>query len=154
MKEMKWLLTAACVLSLAVSPAQAAKRVDPDKLPKVACADLKFGAAFLEKYPKAPAACLEGREYKGKRYAKFRARVYISDPAFMTVELLNATDMLVTAFSFKPAATQHVLVGGEEKKFSDLKVGEVMTVWVSEDRMTAFELPGSTKDSWAVLPPR
>ncbi len=52
--------------------------VDPNDLPQVACSDLKWGAAFVKKYPKAPQACIEGRVYQGKRYAKFDAKVYIS----------------------------------------------------------------------------
>ena len=117
------------------------------------CADLKFGAALLAKYPQAPAACLEGREYKGKRYAKFHAEVYVSDLAFMTVKLLNASGEMVTAFSIKPRRDQRVHVDGVDKKFSDNRVGERLTFWVTENRMAAQELPGSTRDSWAVLPP-
>jgi hypothetical protein len=34
-----------------------------------------------------------------------------------------------------------------------MSVGEKLTFWVSEKRLTAMELPGSTTHSWAVLPP-
>jgi hypothetical protein len=71
----------------------------------------------------------------------------------MTVKLLNAAGEMVTAFSIKPRPDQHVHVDGVDKKFGDLRVGEKLTFWVSENRMAAQELPGSTKDSWAVLPP-
>ncbi len=155
MKRSNWLtLCAVVALPLSFGVAHAAKPVDPETLPKVECSALKFGAAFLAKYPKAPAACLEGREYKGKRYAKFEAKVYISDPEFMTVQLLNAAGDMVTAFSFKPAPNQHVKVEGKDKDFHHVAVGDKLTFWVPEDRMTAEALPGSTKDSWAVLPPR
>jgi hypothetical protein len=147
------LLLAAIVLPLSIGAAQAAKRVDPDKLPQVACSDIKFSTAFLAKYPKAPAACLDGRVYNGKRYAKFVGKVYISDPAFMTVQMLDATGATVTTFSFKPAPNQGVHVNGQLRKFHDMAVGEKLTFWVSEDRTTAEELPGSTASSWAMLPP-
>ena len=152
MTRIKGLLLAALALPLAISAAQA-KPVDPDKLPQIACSELKFSAAFLAKYPKAPAACLDGRVLNGKRYAKFQTKVYISDPAFMTVQLLDASGAMVTTFSFKPGPEQGVHVNGKLRKFHDMKVGEVLTIWVSEDRMTAEELPGSTKNSWAMLPP-
>ncbi len=84
----KWLL-AALALPLMISTAFAA--IDPDKLPQVACSDLEFSKAFLAKYPKAPAACQDARVYKGQRYAKFVAKVYISSPQFMTVELLDTS---------------------------------------------------------------
>ena len=51
-------------------------------------------------------------------------------------------------------AKAHVNVEGKEKKFHDLAVGEKVTFWVSEKRMTAAALPSSTSESWAVLPPK
>jgi hypothetical protein len=71
----------------------------------------------------------------------------------MTVNLLSAAGARVTTFSFKPGPDQMVKINGKDTKFHDLRVGEKMTFWVSEDRMTASALPGSTGDSWAVLPP-
>jgi hypothetical protein len=153
MRTAKWVLVTALALPMSTMAAHAAQRVDPEKLPQIACSDLKFSAAFLAKYPKAPAACLDGRIYKDKRYAKFQAKVYISDPTFMTVQLLDASGATVTTFSFKPSPNQGVHVNGQLRKFHDMAVGEVLTIWVSEDRMTAQELPGSTNNSWAMLPP-
>jgi hypothetical protein len=153
MTRTKGLLLAAIALPLSIGAAHAAKRVDPDKLPQVACSDIKFGAAFLAKYPQAPAACLDGRVYDGKRYAKFQAKVYISDPAFMTVQMLDTAGATVTTFSFKPGPDQGVHVNGQLRKFHDMAVGDVITIWVSEDRTDAQELPGSTTNSWAMLPP-
>jgi hypothetical protein len=127
--------------------------VDPDELPQVSCTDFRFSSAFLAKFPKAPEACQDGRVYKGKRYAKFEAKVYISDPAFMTVQMLNGAGDTVTTFSFKPGPNQHVLSNGKEKVFHDLQVGEKITIWVSEKRLEAFAMPGSTHDHWTVLPP-
>jgi len=148
----KWLL-AALALPLMITTAFAA--IDPDKLHQVSCSDLQFSKAFLAKYPKAPGACQDARVYKGQRYAKFVAKVYISSPQFMTVELLDSSGATVTTFSFKPGAgtVQGVHVNGKFEKFSDMSVGEKLTFWVSEKRLTAMELPGSTTHSWAVLPP-
>jgi hypothetical protein len=147
----KWLLAALALPLLVGTTAFAA--IDPEKLPQVPCSDLKFGAAFLKKYPQAPAACQDARVYKGQRYAKFVAQVYISSPQFMTVQLLNSAGGTVTTFSFKPGPNQGIHVNGELEKFHDMRVGEKITFWVSEKRMEARELPGSTTNSWAVLPP-
>ena len=154
MNKTNLMLLAALALPLSIGTAYAGKPLDPTTLPKVECSALKFSAAFLEKYPKAPAACQEAREYKGKRYAKFEGKVYISDPEFMTVSLLNVAGDVVTTFSFKPGPNAHVNMNGKEKKFHDLAVGEKLSFWVSETRMTAEALPGSTSNSWAVLPPK
>jgi hypothetical protein len=150
MNRTQWLL-AALALPLSISVSFAA--VNPEKLPQVPCSSLQFGATFLAKYPKAPAACLDARVYKGQRYAKFEAKVYISSPEFMTVEMLDASGKTVTTFSFKPGPDQGVHVNGQLRKFHDMAVGEKLTIWVSEKRMEAKELPGSTEKSWTVLPP-
>jgi hypothetical protein len=55
-------------LPLSIELAIGAPQADPEKLPMVACSDLKWNAEFLAKYPKAPAACQEARVYKGKRF--------------------------------------------------------------------------------------
>jgi hypothetical protein len=149
MTRAKWLLLVA--LGLPFTAAHAV--VNPDKLPQVACSDIKFSPAFLAKYPKAPQACLDGRVYKGTTYAKFSAKVYISSPQFMTVQMLDASGATVTTFSFKPGPNQGVHVNGQFRKFSDMQVGDVLTLWVSQKRTDAQELPGSTAQKWALLPP-
>jgi hypothetical protein len=151
MTRANWLLLTAFALPLSITAAHAA--VDPDKLPQVACADIKFSPAFLAKYPKAPQACIDGRTYEGVNYAKFTAKVYISSPEFMTVQMLDASGATVTTFSFKPGPNQGVHVNGQLRKFHDMQVGDVLTLWVSEKRTDAQDLPGSTSDKWALLPP-
>jgi hypothetical protein len=71
----------------------------------------------------------------------------------MTVQLLDASGATVTTFSFKPGPEQGVHINGQLRKFHNMAVGEVITIWVSEKRMSAQELPSSTTKSWAVLPP-
>ena len=146
------LLVTALALPLAVGAAFA-KPVDPSKLPKVECSEVKFGAAFLERYPKAPAACIEARELEGKRYAKFTAKVYLTGPEITTVNLLNTKGDIVDTFSLKPGPDQKIKIDGKDTKFSALRVGEKISFWVSEDRMEASELPGATENTWAVAPP-
>ena len=79
--------------------------------------------------------------------------MYLNSAEVTTVQLLNVKGDPLTTFSFKPGPDAGISVDGKKTKFGDLKVGEKITFWVSEDRMTASELPGSTEESWAVLPP-
>lgn len=143
----------ATALALPLTIGLAAASEDFDKLEKVACEDLKYSAEFLEKYPTAPAACLEGRIADGKKYGKFAAQVYLNSADVTTVKLLNVKGDPLTTFSFKPGPDAGVSIDGKKTMFKDLKTGEKIHFWVSEDRMTASELPGSTEESWAVLPP-
>ena len=143
-------------LAAPVSFAWAAQKVDPEKLPKVACSEIKFSKAFLDKYPMAPAACLEGRVYNGVTYGKFDAKVYINGmPDFVTFQLLNAAgDPLANStFSAKPRPGAVVHVNGKSVKPADAKVGEKLTFWVPENKMEAKELAAPTAQSWRVIPP-
>ena len=143
---------AALALPFAVGTAFAADPMASDK--KIACSEVKYSSEFLKKYPDAPAACIEAVEKGGKRYAKFNARVYLNSKDRTTVELLNTRGDRLSTFSFKPSAEGGVHVNDKLVKFHDMKPGEKLSFWVSEDRLTASELPGSTDDSWAVLPPQ
>jgi hypothetical protein len=127
--------------------------IDPNRLTKVECSELKFSEEFLKKYPDAPAACIEAREYNGKRYAKFQAKVYLNSADRTTVTLQSKEGKDLSTFSFRPGANATIRSGGKAAKVTDYRPGETISFWVSEDRMTASELPGSTDDSWAVLPP-
>jgi hypothetical protein len=144
------LLGSALVLPLAIGSAFAA---DMEQGTQIACSEVKYSSEFLAKYPQAPAACLEARDRDGKVYAKFNARVFLNSADRTTVELLNVKGDRLSTFSFKPAPDAGVNIDGKKVKFTDLKKGETITFWVSSDRLTASELPGSTEESWAVLPP-
>lgn len=145
------LLGSALVLPLSIGVALASDQMQ--KGTQIACTEVKYSGEFLTKYPDAPAACLEARDIDGKRYAKFNARVYLNSADRTTVELLNVRGDRLSTFSFKPAAEAGVNIEGKKVKFTDLKKGETISFWVSEDRLAASEQPGSTEESWAVLPP-
>ena len=146
------LVAAALATPLAIGTALANEAAASDA--KIACSEVKYSAEFLKKYPDAPAACIEAVEKEGKRYAKFQARVYLNSADRTTVELLNTRGDRLSTFSFKPGPDAAVDIDGKKTKFTDLKKGEKISFYVSEDRLTASELPGSTEESWAVLPPQ
>jgi hypothetical protein len=54
MTKIHVLFLSALALPLSIGIARAIP--NPDELPQVACADMRYSAAFLAKYPKAPAA--------------------------------------------------------------------------------------------------
>jgi hypothetical protein len=62
----RWIVLVVLSLPLSIELVIAAPQADPEKLPMVACSDLKWNAEFLAKYPKAPAACQEARVYKAR----------------------------------------------------------------------------------------
>ena len=146
------LLGTALALPLAIGTAQAADPKAPEV--KIGCSEVKYSSEFLAKYPDAPAACIEAVEKEGKRYARFKARVYLNSADRTTVELLNPRGDRLSTFSFRPAPGAGVEIDGKKTRFTDLRKGELISFYVSEDRLSASEQPGSTEESWAVLPPQ
>lgn len=146
-------VVAAALLAGCGSATSTSKPIDPNRLTKVECSDLKFSEEFLKKYPDAPAACIEAREYNGKRYAKYNAKVYLNSADRTTVTLQDKAGKDLSTFSFRPAPDATIRLNGKVTKITDFRPGETLSFWVSEDRMTATALPGSSEESWAVLPP-
>jgi hypothetical protein len=137
-----------------LSVAWGAKPVDPETLQKISCSDLHFSAAFLQKYPAAPAACIEGRQDEsGARYGKFTAKIYLNSADRTTVQLLDAKGDTKTTFSIKPKSGAKITVNGKKQRMQDLRPGDEITFWVPESRMLAKALPSASAQSWTVLPP-
>lgn len=156
MKTMNCVIAAAATAALIAgcgATTTASKPPNPNTLKKVECSSLHFSDEFLKKYPEAPAACVDAREYQGKRYAKFKARVYLNSEDRTTVTLLDKAGKDLSTFSFKPGPTATIRMNGKDTKVSNYRPGEVISFWVSEDRMAASALPSSSEESWAVLPP-
>jgi hypothetical protein len=123
---------------------------DPNSLPKVSCSDFKYSEAFLAKYPKAPAACLEGRTYKGVNYAKFNAKVTKVSSSGVTVQLLDVGGSPISPLTIKPADQKaFILVDGKQTKATDLNQGDSVTFWVPQSRMQVDAVP--SQSHWIVL---
>ena len=103
---------------------------DPSSLPKVSCDDIHYSEAFLQRYPKAPASCIEGRIYNGEKWAKFKAKVYLVKlPDFITVEMLDVAGNPVETFSLKPDPNDKIVLdAGKSMSFNEyvLEVGEAL----------------------------
>jgi hypothetical protein len=140
----------AVALSAPLTGLWAADTPDPASLPKVSCSDFKYSQEFLAKYPKAPAACLEGRTYKGVNYAKFSAKVDKVSSSGVTVQLLDTAGTPITPLTIKPAdAKAFILVNGKQTHITDLSQGDSVTFWVPQSRMEVHALPAQSH--WIVL---
>jgi hypothetical protein len=153
MKTYIWLCSIFLASSVAIYSNHAkAQPVDVDSLPKVSCSELVYSQEFLTKYPKAPAACIEARVAKGKRYAKFNGKVYIPGADVITVQMFNVAGDPLSTFSFRPSPKARVIVNGQPKPFSELRKGDPITFWVSEKRFAVYTAPGASGVSKVVAP--
>jgi hypothetical protein len=130
-------LLAAMVLPLCSGATIAAEAVNPDTLPRIECSSLRYSKDFLQKYPKAPAACLEARVYKGETYMKVKAKVYVREEPMLSVDLMDSYgNTLGTVLVRKPKSLR-VLINGKEVDASDLHHDEAVTVWVPQSMFDA-----------------
>jgi hypothetical protein len=153
MKINRWLASLAVTLPWAISVSAApGQTIDPEKLPKVSCTSLTYNHDFLALYPRAPAACQEARIYQGKKYAKFTGKVFLTDPAFITVNLFNVAGDTIETVSLKPNPDAILMVNGQQEHFSELRVGDPVTFWVSEARFSFYGSPGATAPAEGMAP--
>ena len=141
----------ALMASLSVAWAQP---INPDRMTKVACSDLHFSEAFLQRYPQAPAACIDARQDQdGGKWAKFHARVFLNSSDRTTVNLLGPDGAMKTTFSFRPRPGATIQLNGRNTRITSLRPGDELDFWIPESKMTAGEMPEATTQSWQVLPP-
>ena len=153
MKISRWLACTALVLPVAIgSQLVGAQQVGSDVGTVIPCSDLTFSKDFLAKYPKAPAACIEARTYNGKKYAKFNGKVYLKEGSAMTVQVNNVAGDALNAITVQPSQTATLLVNGKEEKFSDLKVGDPIAIWISQDRYSFYSAPGKAAGKVVATP--
>ena len=141
-------------LIAALSVASRATAINPDRMTRLQCSDLHFSEAFLQRYPHAPAACIDARQDQdGAKWAKFHARVFLNSSDRTTVNLLGPSGAMKTTFSFRPRPGATIQVNGRNTRITSLRVGDELDFWVPESKMTAGEMPEATAQSWQVLPP-
>ena len=130
-------ILSATVLSLLSGlAAAAAQTVDPAKLPKVECSSLRYSKEFLDKYPKAPAACQEARVYKGKTYMKVKGKLYVVDKPTLSFAFEDPYGNTLGTISVKNPKLR-VIINGKEMTVDHVKTGEELTFWVPEAMFSA-----------------
>jgi hypothetical protein len=130
-------LLAAAVLSLCSGATIAAETVNPETLPRIECASLRYSKDFLQKYPTAPAACLEARVYKGETYMKVKAKVYVREEPMLSVDLMDPYGNTLGSVLVRKPQSLRVLVNGKEVDPFDLHRNEEVTLWVPQSMFDA-----------------
>ena len=154
MKISRWLACTALVLPVAIgAQTVSAETVGSDVGTVIPCSSLTFAKGFLAQYPKAPAACIEARTYHGKKYAKFDGKVSKIEGSSMTIQINNVAGDALNAITVQPSQSATLLVNGKEEKFSDLKVGDPISIWVSQDRFDFYTVLGKNAGKVVVSPP-
>ena len=125
-------LLVAMALCLCSGATIAAEAVNPDTLPRIDCASLRYSEDFLQKYPKAPAACMEARVYKGATYMKVKAKVYVREEPLLSIDLMDPYGNTLGSVLVQKPQSLRVLINGKEVDALDLHRNEEVTVWVPQ----------------------
>jgi hypothetical protein len=128
---------AATVLALCSGATNAAEAVNPDTLPKIECSSLRYSKDFLQNYPKAPAACLEARVYKGVTYLKVKAKVYVKEEPMLSIDLMDSYGNTPGTVPVQKPQSLRVIINGKEVGASDLQRDEAVTIWVPQSMFDA-----------------
>ena len=136
-------LLAAMSVSLSCVVTSAAEPVTPETLPRVECASLHYSDDFLQKYPKAPAACREARIYQGETYMKVQAKVYIKQAPMLSLDILDAYGNTLGTVLVKQPKSLRVLIDGQAIDAFALHRDEEVTVWVPESIFSAQPVAAS-----------
>jgi hypothetical protein len=103
MKISRWLACTALALPVVIGAQKvSAQTTVGSDTGTFRCKSLTYTKAFLAKYPKAPAACIEAREYHGKKYARFDGKVSAKEGEYMTIEMHNVAGDVLTRSRSSP----------------------------------------------------
>jgi hypothetical protein len=105
--------------------------------PNSACSTMVYHKSFLDQYPRAPAVCTQVDMKNGVKSAKFTGKVVSREKGAITVQFLNVAGDPVGGMepaTFTPAEGAKLTVNGKTTKYSDLKKGDTLNFWVSENR--------------------
>lgn len=130
-------------VSLALVLALPSGAVASESLP---CTAIDFSQEFLTNYPNAPAACFEVRQAdNGKKYAHFKAEFVGLSGNEVTGRFKSPTGEALSEITFAVDPAAKVLSEGREYKYSELKPGQMLDVWVPESRYGVTAAPGASE---------
>ena len=108
---------------------------------RLGCDSVNFGEDVLAKFPNAKAACIDVKEKNGGIYAHYRADVVAVDKDSVTVHMLNHEGKAISKVKFVPSADQVASVEGKDTKFTDLKKGTKLDLYIEHSKWGLYASP-------------
>jgi hypothetical protein len=116
----------------------------PSTPTKVNCDSFLYSEKFLARFPKAPAACQEVKTQNGEKWVHFEGQITAIQGNEVTTSFMDDFNHPVVTVNVTAAdAKQAVVLNGQEGKWSDIKVGQKISLWMPESRIGFFAKPGS-----------
>jgi len=114
-------------------------------LDDLGCQSVNFGADVIKEFPNAVRACRGVQKKDGVVFARYVAKVVDNSKGNVTVVFEDQAGKAVSRVVFAPMADQGLSMGGKDVKYSSLKKGDVIDMWVPHSRFGLFGTPGGPK---------
>lgn len=108
------------------------------------CAAVNWNAQLLAEYPRVAQACHEVIESNGQKWARFETElVGVNRSGAVKSNFKDRQNNFMGAITIMPAHDQMVEIDGRDYRFSELRAGQMLNVYVPEG-MYAFSMaPGA-----------
>jgi hypothetical protein len=114
--------------------------------------DFKYNPAFLERFPDSPSACRQVIDKGGQRWARFDADVVQVGGGKVTVRFVTAYNHPLPQITLNAKPYALVTVDGKPSRYSQIKEGERISFWVSQDHSEFYSQPlAEQNDKLAVI---
>ncbi|MEX0899773.1 MAG: LPXTG cell wall anchor domain-containing protein [Gammaproteobacteria bacterium] len=132
-----------------------AQDLDVDKLAATdenaaSCAAVRWDTRLLAEYPRVAKACHEVIMVEGQKWARFETElVSVNRSGAVKSNFKDRQDNYMGAITIMPAHDQTVAIDGTDYRFSDLRAGQMLNVYVPEG-MYAFSMAPGTPPAQVV----
>ena len=130
------------VLALAAIPFVAFSADEPKEEALSCVKDVNYSHEFMERYPNAAPACREVVVKDGQKWVHFITKVKSVKKGQITVDVLN-----VRGDSLQAVTIAKLKVGGKDTKYSSLRPGDTLDLWMPESRLGFYSEPGAAEVS-------
>ncbi len=108
------------------------------------CAAVKWNAQLLAEYPRVAKACHEVIESDGQKWARFETElVGVNRSGAVRSNFKDRQDNYMGAITIMPAHDQMVAIDGRDYRFSELRAGQMLNVYVPEGTYGFSLAPGA-----------
>lgn len=108
------------------------------------CAAVNWNAQLLREYPRVAQACHEVIESGGRKWARFETElVSVNRSGAVKSNFKDRQDNYMGAITIMPAHDQMVAIDGRNYRFSELRAGQMLNVYVPEGMYGFSMAPGA-----------
>lgn len=106
--------------------------------------DVVYSPQFLQRYPRAPAACREVVMKDGQKWIRFEAEVLSVRGDQVTANFIDEFNRVIATLTFVADPTAPVIVNGLEMTYKSIMNGDTLSFWMAENRYGFYGSPGAS----------